>query len=29
MSDMDLDQLRSELDDFAEPQTEGGRSPRE
>ena len=29
MSDMDLDNLRSELDDFAEPQKKGGRSPRE
>ena len=29
MSDIDLDQLRSELDDFAEPQKKGGRSPRE
>jgi hypothetical protein len=26
---MDLDQLRSELDDFAEPTKKGGRSPRE
>lgn len=29
MSDIDLDELRSELDDFAEPQKKGGRSPRE
>jgi len=29
MSDIDLDKLREELDDFAEPQTDGGRSPRE
>ena len=29
MSDMDLDELRSELDDFAEPEKKGGRSPRE
>jgi len=29
MSDMDLDELRSELDDFAEPDKKGGRSPRE
>lgn len=29
MSDIDLDELRSELDDFAEPQKHGGRSPRE
>jgi len=29
MSDIDLDQLRSELDDFAEPEKKGGRSPRE
>jgi hypothetical protein len=29
MSDIDLDQLRSELDDFAEPDKTGGRSPRE
>ena len=29
MSDIDLDKLRSELDDFAEPQKKGGRSPRE
>jgi hypothetical protein len=26
---MDLDELRSELDDFAEPEKKGGRSPRE
>ena len=29
MSDIDLDQLRSELDDFAEPEKKGGRSARE
>src|SRR5665213_635448 len=29
MSDIDLDELRSELSDFAEPQEKGGRSPRE
>ncbi len=29
MSDLDLDQLRSELDDFAEPERKGGRTPRE
>lgn len=29
MSDIDLDQLRSELDGFAEPKKEDGRSPRE
>jgi hypothetical protein len=29
MSDIDLDKLRAELDDFAEPQKKGGRSPRE
>ena len=29
MSDLDLDELRSELDDFAEPEKKGGRSPRE
>jgi hypothetical protein len=29
MSDIDLDQLRAELDGFAEPQKKGGRSPRE
>ena len=29
MSDIDLDELRSELSDFAEPQKKGGRSPRE
>ena len=29
MSDIDLDELRSELDDFAEPEKKGGRSPRE
>jgi hypothetical protein len=28
MSDIDLDELRSELDDFAEPDKKGGRSPR-
>jgi hypothetical protein len=29
MSDIDLDKLRSELDDFAVPEKKGGRSPRE
>ncbi len=29
MSDFDLDELRSELDEFAQPQKSGGRSPRE
>jgi hypothetical protein len=29
MSDIDLDELRSELADFAEPEKKGGRSPRE
>ena len=29
MSDIDLDQLRSELDEFAEPEKKGGRPPRE
>jgi len=29
MSDIDLDKLRAELDDFAEPGQKGGRSPRE
>jgi hypothetical protein len=29
MSDFDLDELRSELSDFAEPEKKGGRSPRE
>lgn len=29
MSDLDLDALRAELDDFAHPQKTGGRSPRE
>jgi len=29
MSDIDLDELRSELDDFAEQEKKGGRSPRE
>jgi hypothetical protein len=29
MSDMDLDELRSELADFAEPEKKGGRSPHE
>lgn len=29
MSDIDLDELRSELDDFAEPEKKGGRSARE
>jgi hypothetical protein len=28
MSDIDLDELRSELEDFAEPEEKGGRSPR-
>src|SRR4029077_16980766 len=28
-SDIDLDELRSELGDFAEPETNGGRPPRE
>jgi hypothetical protein len=28
MSDLDLDELRAELDDFAQPETRGGRSPR-
>jgi len=28
MSDIDLDELRSELADFAEPEKKGGRSPR-
>jgi hypothetical protein len=29
MTDLDLDELRSELDDFAQPDKKGGRSPRE
>jgi len=29
MSDIDLDELRSELDDFAQPEKKGGRSARE
>lgn len=29
MSDLDLDELRSELDDFAQPEKKGGRSARE
>ena len=29
MADFDLDELRAELDDFAQPQKKGGRSPRE
>lgn len=29
MSELDLDQLRAELDEFAEPEKKGGRSPRE
>ncbi len=29
MSDLDLDELRSELDDFAQSEKKGGRSPRE
>jgi hypothetical protein len=29
MSEIDLDKLRSELNDFAEPEKKGGRSPRE
>jgi hypothetical protein len=29
MGDIDLDQLRLELEDFAKPKKEGGRSPRE
>ncbi|AZO10566.1 GIY-YIG nuclease family protein [Mesorhizobium sp. M3A.F.Ca.ET.080.04.2.1] len=29
MSDLDLDDLRAELDDFAVPEKKGGRSPRE
>ena len=29
MSDLDLDDLRAELDDFAQPEKPGGRSPRE
>src|ERR1700730_16828817 len=29
MSDIDLDELRSELEDFAQPEKRGGRSARE
>ncbi len=29
MSDFDLDELRDELADFAQPEKKGGRSPRE
>jgi hypothetical protein len=29
MSDLDLDELRAELDDFAQPEARGGRFPRE
>lgn len=29
MSDIDLDDIRAELDDFAEPEKKGGRPPRE
>jgi hypothetical protein len=29
MSDLDLDELRAELDDFAQPEKKGGRSARE
>src|ERR1700730_1560641 len=29
MSDLNLDELRAELDDFAQPEARGGRSPRE
>src|ERR1700688_3210467 len=29
MSDIDLDKLREELDDFADPEKKGGRSPRQ
>lgn len=29
MSDLDLDELRAELDDFAQPEKKGGRPPRE
>jgi hypothetical protein len=29
MSDLDLDELRSELEEFAQPEKKGGRSPRE
>ena len=29
MSDLDLDELRDELADFAQPEKKGGRSPRE
>ena len=29
MSDLDLDELRSELDEFAQPEKRGGRTARE
>ena len=29
MAEIDLDALRAELDEFAEPKKKGGRSPRE
>jgi hypothetical protein len=29
MSDLDFDELRSEFNEFAEPEKKGGRSPRE
>ena len=29
MSDLDLDELRSELEEFAQPEKRGGRSPQE
>jgi hypothetical protein len=29
MTDLDLDELRAELDDFAQPEKKGGRCPRE
>jgi hypothetical protein len=29
MTDLDLDELRAELDDFAQPEKKGGRSARE
>lgn len=29
LTDLDLDELRAELDDFAQPERKGGRSPRE
>jgi hypothetical protein len=29
MTDLDLDELRAELEDFAQPEKKGGRSPRE